>query len=35
VSAYLVSLGLPHNRIDISNQAQTGERRVDVSVVSP
>lgn len=34
VGAYLVSLGLPHNRMDVSNQAQTGERRVDVSVVS-
>jgi outer membrane protein OmpA-like peptidoglycan-associated protein len=35
VTSYLASLGLPRSRIDVSNQAQTGERRADVSVVSP
>lgn len=35
VASYLVSLGLPHNRMDVSNQTQTGERRVDIRVLSP
>lgn len=34
VSAYLVSLGLPNSRMEISSQTQTGERRADVRVVS-
>lgn len=34
VSAYLAAMGLPHTRMEISHQAQTGDRRVDVSVIS-
>ncbi len=34
VSLYLVSLGLPRNRVEVSSQAQTGARRTDLSLVS-
>lgn len=33
VSAYLAAMGLPHTRMEFSHQAQTGERRVEVSVI--
>lgn len=33
VLAYLVSLGLPRNRVELSNDAQTGTRRAELSLV--
>lgn len=33
VMAYLVSLGLPRNRVELSNHAQTGTRRAELTLV--